>query len=220
MTSGGVTGTVTDPSGAAVPNATVTLKNNDTGATQNSTTNGTGAYRFALLNPGRYSVTVKAQGFRGLQQNVAVAVGQTSTVDVKLEVASAATTVEVTAEGGVLQTDNGNVSTTVSPEIVENTPNPGNDLSYYVQTAPGTTMNTQGGYGNSATFGISATSNLFTVDGMNENDPFLNLNNSGATNLLLGANDVQTATVVNNGYSGEYGTLAGANVNLRHQVGH
>jgi hypothetical protein len=92
-------------------------------------------------------------------------------------------------------------------------PNPGNDLSHYVQTAPGATMNTQGGYGNSATYGISATSNLFTVDGMNENDPFLNLNNSGATNLLLGANDVQTATVVNNGYSGEYGTLAAANVN-------
>src|SRR3954467_155979 len=213
LTTGGVTGTVTDPSGAAVPNATVTLKNNDTGATSNTTTTSTGAYRFPLLNPGRYSVSIAAQGFQGVQQNVAVAVGQSSTVDVNLQVASAATTVEVTAQGGVLQTDNGNVSTTVSPEIVEEMPNPGNDLSYYMQTAPGATMNTQGGYGNSATFGISATSNLFTVDGMNENDPFLNLNNSGATNLLLGANDIQTATVVNNGYSGEYGTLAGANVN-------
>src|SRR5256885_3948154 len=46
-----------------------------------------------------------------------------------------------------------------------------------------------------------------------ENDPFLNLNNSGATNLLLGQNDVQEATVVNNGYSVQYGGLAGANVN-------
>ena len=52
-------------------------------------------------------------------------------------------------------------------------------------------MNTQAGYGNSATYGISGTSNLFTIDGMNENDPFLNLNNSGATNLILGANDVR-----------------------------
>ena len=213
LTSGGVTGTVTDPSGAAVPSANVTLKNNDTGAMQNTTTNSTGAYRFALLNPGSYSVSVKAPGFQGMQQNVSVSVGQSSTVDAKLEVASAATTVEVTAQGSVLQTDNGNVSTSVSPEIVAYMPNPGNDLSYYVQTAPGATMNTQAGYGNTATFGISATSNLFTVDGMNENDPFLNLNNSGATNLMLGANDVQTATVVNNGYSGEYGSLAGANVN-------
>lgn len=213
LTSGGVTGTVTDPSGAAVPNANMTLKNNDTGATQTTTSNSTGAYRFGLLNPGSYTVSASAQGFQGRGQNVEVAVGQSSTANLAMQIASAATTVEVTAQGSVLQTDNGNVSTSISPEIVANMPNPGNDLSYYVQTAPGATMNTQAGYGNSSTFGISATSNLFTVDGMNENDPFLNLNNSGATNLLLGANDVQTATVVNNGYSGEYGTLAGANVN-------
>src|SRR6516165_6656530 len=64
LTSGSVTGTVTDPSGAAVPNATVTLKNNDTGAAQNTTTNSTGAYRFALLNPGSYGISVKATGFQ------------------------------------------------------------------------------------------------------------------------------------------------------------
>ena len=212
-TSGDIFGTVTDPSGAAVPNASVTLKNNDTGATQNTTSSDTGAYRFNLLNPGNYTVTASAQGFQGKVQTVAVAVGQASTVNIALQVAGASQTVEVTAEGGVIQTDNGNVSTTISPQIVAEMPNPGNDLSYYVQTAPGATMNTQGGYGNTATFGISATSNLFTVDGMNENDPFLNLNNSGATNLMLGANDIQTATVVNNGYSGQYGELAGANVN-------
>lgn len=213
LTSGDITGTVTDPSGAAVPNATVTLKSNETGQSQTATTSSTGAYRFSLLNPGSYTVTAAAQGFQGRGQNVSVAVGQASTVNMALQVASATQTVEVTAQGGVIQTDNGNVSTTISPEIVAEMPNPGNDLSYYVQTAPGATMNTQGGYGNTSTFGISATSNLFTVDGMNENDPFLNLNNSGATNLLLGANDIQTATVVNNGYTGQYGELAGANVN-------
>jgi hypothetical protein len=213
LTSGSVTGTVTDPSGAAVPNATVTLKSNDTGATQITTSTSTGAYRFQLLNPGNYTVSATAQGFQGRGQNVTVGVGQSSTVNLAMQVASASQTVEVTAQAGVIQTDNGNVSTNISPEIVSTMPNPGNDLSYYVQTSPGATMNTQGGYGNSATFGISATSNLFTVDGMNENDPFLNLNNSGATNLLLGANDIQTATVVNNGYTGEYGQLAGANVN-------
>jgi hypothetical protein len=213
LTSGGIDGTVTDPSGAALPNASVSLKNNDTGATQNATSNSTGAYRFSLLNPGNYTVSATASGFKGGQHSVVVAVGQAATVNLQMQLASASQTVEVTAEAGVVQTDNGNVSTTITPEIVANMPNPGNDLSYYVQTAPGATMNTQGGYGNTATFGISATSNLFTIDGMNENDPFLNLNNSGATNLMLGANDVQTATVVNNGYSGEYGTLAGANVN-------
>jgi hypothetical protein len=60
---------------------------------------------------------------------------------------------------------------------------------------------------------------MFTLDGMNENDPFLNLNNSGATNLLLGQNDVEEATVVSNSYSGEYGGLAGANVNYVTKTG-
>jgi len=213
LTSGDVAGTITDPTGAAVPQANVILKNIETGASQTTTTNGTGAYRFSLLNPGNYTVSASSQGLNGTAHAITVAVGQSSTLNIQLQVASASQTVEVTAQGGVIQTDNANVATTISPEIVANIPNPGNDLSYYVQTAPGATMNTQAGYGNTSTYGISATSNLFTIDGMNENDPFLNLNNSGATNLMLGANDIQTATVVNNGYSAEYGELAGANVN-------
>jgi hypothetical protein len=213
LTAGDVTGVVTDPTGAAVPNATVTLKSNETGATQIATTNGQGLYRFSLLNPGSYTVSANATGFQSGTNSIAVAVGQASTVNIELSVETASQTVEVNAVGNVVQTENGNVSTSLSPRQIATIPNPGNDLSYYVQTAPGATMNTQAGYGNSATYGISGTSNLFTIDGMNENDPFLNLNNTGATNLMLGANDVQEATVVNNGYSGQYGELAGANVN-------
>ena len=213
LTSGDIAGTVTDPSGAAVPKASVTLQNKDTGASQTATTNATGAYRFSLLNPGNYEVSAKASGFQGTKQAAVVSVGQASTINLQLQVATATQVVEVTGAGGTVQTENGNVSTTISPEQIANMPNPGNDLSYFVQTSPGATMNTQAGYGNSSTYGISATSNLFTVDGMNENDPFLNLNNSGATNLLLGANDIQTVSIVNNGYTGEYGELAGANVN-------
>ncbi|MGO8795113.1 MAG: carboxypeptidase regulatory-like domain-containing protein [Candidatus Sulfotelmatobacter sp.] len=215
LTSGDVGGTVLDPTGAAVPNATVTLSSKQTGANQTATTNATGAFRFSLLNPGQYTVTANASGFQNSAQNtVAVTVGQTIDLTLKLTVAATKTTVvEVTAGGNAVQTENGNVSTNISPEQIANIPNPGNDLTYYVQTAPGATMNTQAGYGNSATFGISGTSNLFTIDGMNENDPFLNLSNSGASNLLLGSNDVNEATVVNNGYSGQYGSLAGANVN-------
>ena len=68
-------------------------------------------------------------------------------------------------------------------------PNPGNDLSAIAQLAPGAIMNTQGGMGNVEAFGLPATSNLFTMNGMDDNDPFLNLNNSGASNLLLGSNE-------------------------------
>jgi Carboxypeptidase regulatory-like domain len=214
LTTGGIAGTITDPSGAAVQNATITLKNIATGVVTTGTSNATGAYRFSFLNPGNYAVTVNMSGFAAsTQQTTNVAIGQATTVNVQLQVAAATTTVEVSGIGNVIQTENGNVSTTITPEIVANIPNPGNDLTYYVQLAPGATMNTQMGYGNTAVFGISATSNYFSVDGMSENDPFLNLSNSGATNLLLGTNDVQTASVVSNGYTGEYGTLAGANVN-------
>jgi hypothetical protein len=76
-----------------------------------------------------------------------------------------------------------------------------------------------GGYGNFTAFGLPATSNLFTVNGNDENDPYLNLNNSGATNLLLGKNEVQEVSVVSNGYTGQYGRMAGAQVDYATKSG-
>jgi hypothetical protein len=213
LTTGDITGTVTDPSGAVVPNAQVMLKNLDAGTTQTRNTNAQGVYRFPLLSPGSYSVSVSATGFQTAQRTVALSVGQAVTANVQLELGATSQTVEVSAGGELVQAENADLSTSISAQQVALMPNPGNDLSFIVQTAPGAVMNTQAGYGNSATYGLPATSNLFTVNGMNENDPFLNLNNSGATNLLLGKNDIREATVVNNGYSGQYGGLAGANVN-------
>ncbi len=212
LTQGAVNGTVTDPSGAVVPNATVTLKNDATGATSTTTTSKTGFYQFSLLPPATYTVSVSASGFQKASRNVGVAVGQTSSLNVQMAVQTAATSVTVEAGAGVVQTTNPNVATTMSQQQVQNVPNGGGDLSYVAQTAPGAAMNTQAGYGNFSTYGLSAISNNFTINSMPENDPFLALNNSGATNILLGRNDVQEATVVNNGYSGEY-SAAGANVN-------
>ena len=213
LTSGDVTGTVTDPSGAAIANAQVTLKNNATGATQSHKTNEQGVYRFSLLGPGEYTVSVNAANFQVTEETASITVGQTTTLNIKVQLASTSQTVEVNASGDVVQSQTADMTTSFSTEQIAEVPNPGNDLTYIVQTAPGAVMNTQGGYGNSSMFGLPATSNLFTINGMNENDPFLNLSNSGATNLLLGQNDIDQATVVDNGYSGQYGGLAGANVN-------
>ena len=213
LTSGDLAGTVTDPSGALVPNASVTVKSNESGSTQTHSTNAQGYYRFSLLGPGAYTISVSASGFQSIQQQATVTVGQAATANIQLALGTASQTVEVSAGAEAVQSENAEISTTITQQQISQTPNPGNDLSYIVQTAPGAVMNTQAGYGNSSTFGLPATSNIFTVDGMNENDPFLNLNNSGATNLLLGKNDIREATVVNNGYSGQYGGLAGANVN-------
>ncbi len=212
LAQGAIAGTVTDPSGAVVPNATVTVKNNNTGGTSSAKTSNTGFYQISLLPPAPYTITISAPGFQATTRNVTVAVGQTSTINTQLAVQSAAQSVTVEAGAGVVQTEVPNVTTTMSQEQVQNVPNGGGDLSYIAQTAPGAIMNTQGGFGNFSTFGLSAISNNFTINSMPEDDPFLQLNNSGATNILLGRNDVQEASVVNNAYSGEY-AAAGANVN-------
>jgi hypothetical protein len=111
LTSGDVAGVITDPSGAAaVSNAAVTLKNNDTGSTQVRNTSPQGAFRFQLLQPGTYTVSVSSQGFQTRDQVVAVTVGQASTVNLQLAVGTATQTVEVTAEGGTVQTENARTS--------------------------------------------------------------------------------------------------------------
>jgi outer membrane receptor protein involved in Fe transport len=211
ITSGDIAGVVTDPSGAVVPSAKVTATNNNTGVSHTTTTNGEGFYRFSFLQPGAYTVTAEAKGFQTASLKTQVGVGITANGNVALALTGGTTTVEVTTTA--TQIDNADLSTHFGQEQIAQIPNPGNDLSAFAQTSPGVIMNTQSGFGNFSSFGLPGTSNLFTIDGQNDNDPFLNLNNSGATNLLLGANDISEATVTNNGYSGQYGQLAGAQIN-------
>jgi outer membrane receptor protein involved in Fe transport len=211
ITSGDISGVVTDPSGAVVPNAKVTVVSDATGETHTANSNGQGVYRFSFLKPGSYTVSATSAGLQAASHRVQVGIGQVATANIGMTLTAASTTVDVTTS--TLQIDNADLSTTFSNQQISLVPNPGNDLSAVAQTAPGAIMNTQGGFGNFSTYGLPGTSNLFTLNGQNDNDPFLNLNNSGATNLLLGINDVQEATVTNNGYSGQYGQLAGSQVN-------
>lgn len=218
--SGDITGIVKDPSGAVLPNATVNITNIDTNIQNTATTNGGGQYRFSLVPPGTYKVTVQSSGFQNSElTGVIVTAGQPTTADIQMTVASSSTTVNVTEAASVVQSENADVATTFSSEQVLNIPNPGGDLTYVAQTAPGVVMNTQSGYGNFSAFGMPGTSNLFTVNGQNFNDPFLGLNNSGASNLLLGANDIAEANVINNAYSTQYGQYAGSQVSYTTKSG-
>ena len=211
--SGDITGTVTDPSGAAIPGATITVKNAQTAQISTAVSGANGSYRVAALRPGTYRISITASGFETSTLDVPVSAGTVSSGDVKLTIGQGATTVEVTEEEPLLHTESADIATTFSMQQIQNLPNPGNDLTFIAQTAPGAVMNTQGGYGNFAIFGLPATSNTFTVNGGYENDPFLNLNNSGATNLLLGNNDVGQVTVVSNAYGTQYGGLGGSQIN-------
>ncbi len=213
ITSGDISGTVTDPSGAAVPGASVTLLNLSTNTTQKTATNVQGVYRFGFLPPGRYTVTVNVSGFQPQQQaGLLVVAGQPTAANVTLQVAAATQTVEVSEASEFLQTENADVTTTFRSAMVDNLPNPGGDITYWAQTAPGVVMNTQAGFGNFSANGMPGTSNLFTINGQNENDPFLSINNSGASNLLLGSNDIAEVNVINNAYSAQYGQFAGTQV--------
>jgi len=211
--SGDITGTVTDPSNGRIPNAAVTLTNVATNASQTAITNQQGTYGFAFLPPATYSVTVKAVGFQAQQRaGIVVVAGQPTAADMKLQLAVTTETVEVSAAGERLQTENADTTTTFNTEMLQNSPNPGGDLTYFAQTAPGVVMNTQAGYGNFVANGMPATSNLFSINGMNYDDPFFGINNSGASNLALGSNDIAEANVIHNAYSGQYGQYAGSQV--------
>lgn len=214
LTTGAIAGSVADQSGAMVPNAGVTAKSLTTGEVRTTTTSTAGTYNFSQLLPGQYQVSVKASGFKSQNLGpVAVAISQTSTVNFKLEIGAATQTIEVTAGAEMIQVDNPNTTTTVTATAISNLPNPGMDLSYVAQVAPGAIMNSSGGYGNVEFNGLPAVSNNFTIDGLDANDPFLNLNNSGATNLQLGLNDVQETSVNTLSYSVDQGRQGAAQVN-------
>lgn len=213
--SGDISGTITDSTGAAIPGARVTITNIATGAAKTVISGAVGEYHVGLLQPGSYKVSASAANFNTAVANTTVAVGQTSAINVRLNVAQANQTVEVEANAvPLLQTENADMATTISEQQVQNLPNPGGDITYYINLTQGVVMNTAMGYGNSSAFGLPATSNNFTVNGAEDNDPFLNLNNSGPSNLLLGQDDVAEVNVVPNAYSAQYGALGGVQENI------
>ncbi len=211
--SGDIVGTVTDPTGAAIPGAQVTAKAASTGDTKNVTADQSGNFRISLLKPDTYNLTVKAPGFTTTSTSIPVSAGQVASASLKLAVGSNTQEVVVTESSPLLHTEDASISTTFDLQQVQSLPNPGNDLTFIAQTAPGSVMNTQGGYGNFSSFGLPATSNTFTLNGSYQNDPYLNLNNSGATNLLLGNNDISSVTVLSPAYDSSYGGLGGAQTN-------
>jgi hypothetical protein len=211
LTTGNITGTVVDPSRAVVANAPVRLKSLDTGSTASTTTSANGSYSFSLLKPGRYQITVKQSGFSEVLETADVEVGQTSKVDIGLEVAKGTEIVEVTGTAPLINTEPSS-NTSFTQEEVAQLPSAGGDITNIADTAPGVVVNGTMGYGNFTANGMPATSNLFTINGENDMDPYFNINNSGASNLTLGQNEIGEATVITNPYGGQYGQLAGAQV--------
>jgi hypothetical protein len=221
--SSAISGRVEDSTGAVVTNAAITATNTDTKAVRAGQTNADGRFLFSQLNPGTYAVTVRASGFaEQTSRPFEVGVGRTVTLNLTLSVSSTTQTVEVTAQQAMLSVENPNTTTTLQSKTIASLPNPGQDLTFIAQFAPGALMNTAGssndakapgGYGNVEFNGLPATSNGYILDGYDSNDPWLGLNIGLSTNLVIGLDAVQEATVNTNSYSVDQGRYGASQVN-------
>src|SRR5580693_1368833 len=124
-TTSAIVGTVVDPTGAAIADATVTIISKETGSKRSAKTDGAGRFNFPQLKPGSYSVEVKSEGFeRQINAFVSSGLGQKQTVNFALKLASAKGEVTVTGESALVNPDNPNTSTTLDAKALENLPNP------------------------------------------------------------------------------------------------
>jgi len=212
-TTGGLAGVVIDQTTAVVPGAVVEIKDAAKGTTQSGKTDGEGVYQFPFLRPATYTLRVTHPGFQEERRSVNVQVGPPATVNITLQIAKASSEITVTDEAPIIQAETADVSTTMNQKQVSEVPNPGNDLTYIVQTAPGVVMNTDLSSGSHfSILGMPANSYLLTTDGMSNNGTG-NDTIAGALGLLLGQNEIQEVTVVSTGYSGQFGGAAGGNIN-------
>ncbi len=211
---GALTGVVQDSTGAIVPGANVKIVDTATNATINVTTNSAGRYSAPLLKPSRYQVSATASGLSASPTIVTVLVGQIPNLDLTMSPSGSNTTIEVSSQAAQLTDTQSPASiTTLTQTQIQNLPAPGGDITTVAFTAPGVVLNSGGAYGNFSSDGLPGVSNLFVLNGYDDEDPFLNLNNSGSSNLTLGQGEVSEAAVVQNGYSAQYGRAAGAIIN-------
>lgn len=134
---GNINGTVTDPTGAAVPGAKVTITRIDTGVTTNLTTNGSGFYNSGSVAAGTYSVKVQAKGFESSETQVAARIGNDSVADFKLKLGSESTTVSVEATAAGVNTEQSSVQGVLTASQIESLPINGRNFLDLAQLEPG-----------------------------------------------------------------------------------
>jgi hypothetical protein len=216
ITTGEITGVVVDPVGKVIIGAMVQLKSTETGESRAVQSNTSGVYRFPFVKPGAYELSAKSEGLKSDTGSLVVAVGQVEVLNLHLKLEEPKSVVLVTDAAPLLNADNANFVYTLSTQQLELLPLPGGDLVAVAYSTPGVVINNRAekvGLGNFVVQGVGSVSNLFTVNGIDDMDPYVNVNNSGTTGMLLGANEIQEASVIQNAFEGQYGRQAGAQVN-------
>ncbi|MBO0719468.1 MAG: TonB-dependent receptor [Blastocatellia bacterium] len=162
-------GTISDPTGAVIAGASVTVKNKTTGTEFKATTSNTGAYTVPALGPGTYTLTVEASGFKkAVVQDVKIDVGVPATANITMEVGAASESVVIQGGAEVLQTQTANVATTITGREITELPLSSRDALDLVLTLPGTT--TPGRPRTSTIDGLPKGSLNITMDGVNVQD--------------------------------------------------
>lgn len=210
---GAIGGTVKDPSGAVVAGAEVTVKNVDTGAERKFTTTEAGIYNAPYLQPGRYEVRVRAQGFAEvIRQELRLEVGQKLVIDIDMPLKAAQETVTVTGEIPLVETEKFDVSQVVGEEQVENLPLNGRRWDNLALLTPG--AGEDGGFGGISFRGINSLYNNNMVDGADNNQAFFS-EARGRTRIAYGysINSIKEFQVQTAAYTAEYGRAAGGVVN-------
>src|ERR1041385_7714305 len=218
-----LTGSITDSSGASVPNASVKVTENATGVVRTTRTSTEGVYNVAYLNPGVYLVEVEATGFKTYSQdNVRLDVSTTARLDATLTLGNASETVTVNAEAPALQTDRAEVAKNFTAQTVAELPLANRNFQalagLVAGVAPpvqnfttsedpqGTTFFNANGQGNS--------SNNTIVDGVDNTNPTL-----GLSIYLPSPEVVEEVHVSTSNYSAEFGRVGGAVVNATTKSG-
>jgi Carboxypeptidase regulatory-like domain/TonB dependent receptor len=215
---GAIAGNVTDPNGAALPGATVTVTNVETNVANTSTTNEEGAYSFPLLNPGRYTLTVKANGFAdATRENIEVRVAERLQLDLPLSVTGVGETVTTVATAPTLETGSVSTGTTVTQQQIRELPLIDGSPYQLATLAPGIayTGNPSVGYsptsnGNLAAFRANGATgpNQVTLDG----SP--NFAIDGGVGFSPPSDATQEFKVQTNAFDAQQGYSAGATVNV------
>jgi hypothetical protein len=224
---GSLTGTITDPSGAAVTGAKVGALNVATGVVQESMTDLNGIYRFSTLLPGAYKVTVSMTGFdTQITQNVRVGANEVQRVDAQLKIATAAQNVVVTGETPLLQTDRSDVHSDLNADMVQSLPSissEGKSFQGLYKLIPGASLpmenNSAGGNPQRAMTsnvnGQSSQGNNTRIDGVQDAYPWLPANIA----YVPPTDAIETVNVVTNSFDAEQGNAGGAVVNVQIKSG-
>jgi hypothetical protein len=213
-TEGAIAGTIQDPAGATVNGVAVTIHNLGTNAEVKLTSDASGFFKAPLLEPGTYTVTLSAPGFAAYRANgVIVQVGQVTTIEPRLGLASASATVEVTEMAPVLNLDSPDLTASLNERAMEDIPINNRRWSALALTTPGVTVDTSG-YGLISVRGISTILNNVMIDGADDNQAYYAEERGRTREAYSTSGSAVREFAVNTGvYSAEYGRAAGGVVN-------